>query len=208
MQYLGEFIAIGAVGLLGAMSPGPDFFMVMRNSLKYSRKVGVFTAIGIAFGLTIHIAYSLLGIGYIISKSILFYSIIKYLGAAYLIYIGYKSLRVKPYSLGTKVKKSSKSISLLSAFKIGFLTNVLNAKATIFFLSVFTQVIDPVTPLIIQAIYGIEIAVMALLWFLVISFIFSHKILKQKVLAIQHYIERVMGAVLFYLGIKVATSND
>lgn len=208
MEYLGEFITIGLIGFLGAMSPGPDFIIVTKNSLMYSRKVGVYTAIGVGIGILVHVAYSLVGIGVVVSQSILLYSIIKYLGAAYLIYLGVKALITRPKTAKEMhLKKSSHTISKLQGFKNGFFTNSLNPKATVFFLSVFTQVIEPTTPTIIQAIYGLEIAVVVGIWFIVISMIFSNTFLKKKITAVQSRIEKALGAVLVLLGIKIAISG-
>ncbi len=94
--FLAEFITIASLHPLAVMSPGPDFVLISRNSLVYSRKTGVYTALGLALGVLVHITYSLVGIAIIISKSIIIFSTIKLLGAGYLIYIGYKSLKAKP----------------------------------------------------------------------------------------------------------------
>jgi len=93
MPYLSEFITVAIIHLLAVMSPGPDFVMIMRNSLLYSRKTGIYSAIGLGAGIAVHVTYSLIGIGFIISKSVLLFSIIKLLGAGYLVYVGYKSLK-------------------------------------------------------------------------------------------------------------------
>src|SRR3990167_8795475 len=97
MTFLAEFLTVVVVHMLAVMSPGPDFVMISRNSLVYSRKVGVYSAIGLGLGILVHVTYSLIGIGLIISKSILLFSILKFIGAAYLIYVGYKCLRAKPH---------------------------------------------------------------------------------------------------------------
>jgi threonine/homoserine/homoserine lactone efflux protein len=156
-----------------------------------------------------HVLYSLVGIGFVIAKSILLFNTIKYIGAAYLIYIGYKSLRAKPHSAqnGT-VEKSGHSISNHQAIKVGFLTNALNPKATVFFLSLFTQVVSPTTPFAIQALYGLEIMVIALVWFTILSITLTHSGIKSRIVGAQHYVERVMGAVLIVLGVRVALSSS
>src|SRR3989344_3197595 len=157
---LAPFIAIGIISLLAAMSPGPDFVVVTKNSLLGSRRTGLFTAVGVGFGILLHVAYSLLGIGFVISQSILLFSIIKYIGALYLLYLGYKLLRAKKtVSSEIGVNDSKVAISALGALREGFLTNALNPKATLFFLSIFTQVIGPETPLLLQATLGAEVAV-------------------------------------------------
>ncbi len=193
------------VHLLAVMSPGPDFAMVTRNSIIYSRKTGIYTSIGIAVGILVHVAYSLLGIGFMIAKSIVIFNMIKFIGAGYLIYIGYKSLRAKPTVHTEKdVLLVKKDISPLESFKIGFLTNALNPKATLFFLALFTQIIDPTTPKIIQLAYGIQMMVITFVWFALVSLFFSNSLIRSRIGKVQHYVERITGAVLIALGIKVA----
>ena len=206
MEYLGEFFTIVVVHILGVMSPGPDFALITRNALIYSRKTGIYSALGVALGITVHIAYCLIGIGIIISQSIILFNSIKLLGAGYLIYIGYKSLKAKPQKATQKTSKKA-DLTKLEAIKSGFLTNALNPKATIFFLSVFTQVISPQTPIAIQMIYGIEMTVMTFVWFAFLSMGLSHRIIKDRFIRVQHYVERTMGAILIALGVKIAISD-
>ncbi len=203
--FLAQFLTVAMVHLLAVMSPGPDFAMVTRNSIIYSRKTGIYTSIGIAVGILVHVAYSLLGIGFMIAKSIVIFNMIKFIGAGYLIYIGYKSLRAKPTVHTEKdVLLVKKDISPLESFKIGFLTNALNPKATLFFLALFTQIIDPTTPKIIQLAYGIQMMVITFVWFALVSLFFSNSLIRSRIGKVQHYVERITGAVLIALGIKVA----
>ena len=205
---LGAFLTVVVVHLLAVISPGPDFAMATRNSLIYSRRAGIFTSLGLGLGIGIHVAYSLLGIGLLISKSIVLFSIIKWVGALYLVYIGYKSLRAKPTTTETEVVAvAMQTLTDFKAIRIGFLTNALNPKATLFFLALFTQVIDPATPLWVQLLYGIEMITMTFVWFAFVSLVFSNPLLKRKISAVQHHIERVTGVVLIALGIKVALSS-
>lgn len=95
MHYLPIIFTVALIHLLAVISPGPDFIMITRNSLIYSRRTGIYSAIGLGLGILVHVTYSLVGIGLLISKSILLFNTIKYLGAAYLIYIGYKSITAK-----------------------------------------------------------------------------------------------------------------
>ncbi len=208
-MFITQLLTIAVVHLLAVMTPGPDFAMVTRNSLIYSRKIGIYTSLGIALGISIHVAYSLFGIGFIISQSIVLFNFIKYVGAAYLLYIGYKSLKAKPVKekVDTTVPET-KSISIRSAIWTGFLTNVLNPKATLFFLALFTQVIDPLTPKSAQLIYGFEMMAITFVWFSLVSILFSNRLVKSKITKVQHRIEQVTGAVLIALGIKVALSSQ
>jgi len=206
---LSAFLTVVVVHLLAVISPGPDFAMVTRNSLIYSRRAGVFTAAGLGLGIGVHVAYSLMGIGLVISRSVVLFSIIKWVGAAYLIYLGYTSLRSKRNSAAVEetAAVSAEALSDLRAMRIGFLTNVLNPKATLFFLALFTQVIDPATPLWVQLVYGIEMMWATALWFSLVALTFSNAYLKSKIQSVQHYIERVTGAVLIALGLKLALAS-
>lgn len=208
MPYLTEFITIAVIHLLAVMSPGPDFAMIMRNSLVYSKKVGLYSAVGLALGIMIHVAYSLIGIGLIISQSVVLFSIIKFLGAGYLIFIGWRSLRAKPKQINLTSENKKPDLKKLAAVKMGFLTNILNPKATSFFLSLFTQVINPETPAAIKMLYGAEMSLMTFVWFALVAIALSQKAIKAKFSAVQHHFEKVFGVILIALGIKVALSNS
>jgi RhtB (resistance to homoserine/threonine) family protein len=205
MEYLTPFIAVGVISILGAMSPGPDLAVVAKNSLFGSRRTGLYTAIGIALGILLHVAYSLLGIGFLIAQSIVLFTVIKYIGAVYLLYLGYQLLSAKrEVQTGDGVTHSPISISSISALKEGFLTNAFNPKVTLFFLSIFTQVIDPAMPLAFQALLGLEVAVIAGLWFTSLAFLITHKPVKETFAKTHYYLMKIMGGALIFLGVKLA----
>lgn len=208
MEYLPAVLTVAAVHLLAVISPGPDFIMIVRNSLIYSRKTGIYSAIGLGLGILVHVAYSLVGIGLLIANSIVLFNAIKYVGAAYLIYIGYKSITSKSAHLKFQDKEHGKDISGAAALRMGFITNATNPKATLFFLSLFTIVINPHTPLYIKLFMGIEMAIVTALWFMLVSYLVSHRLIKNRMDKVQHYSEKLIGVVLIGLGIKVALSSS
>jgi len=175
--------------------------------LVYSRKTGIYSALGLGLGILVHVTYSLIGIGYIISKSIVIFSTIKFIGAGYLVYIGYKSLKAKPTKNVGEEFVEKKQMGKWASVKNGFLTNALNPKATLFFLALFTQVIHTSTPLGIKILYGAEMSTMTFVWFAFVAVVLSHQKIKKPFVKVQHYVERTMGAVLILLGIKVALSK-
>lgn len=209
MEYLPQFIGLAAISLLGAMSPGADFVLVTRNSLVYSRKIGIFTAIGIGIGVLVHVFYTLAGIGLLISKSILLFNVIKYLGAAYLVYIGWNSLKAKPRLEGENNQEENilKDISAMKALISGIATNALNPKVTLFFLSLFMQFISAGMPFAVQVMLGLETAIVIGSWFIIVALLFSNNLLKNKIKKVGHWFERITGAALILLGIKVALSK-
>lgn len=207
-MYWWQLFVVAGIHLLAVMSPGPDFIMISRNALVYSRRTGIFSALGLALGIMVHITYCLLGVGLLISQSIILFTVIKFVGAGYLIYIGYKSLRAKkPIDTDGTNAHTSKDMEPMKAVRMGFLTNVLNPKATLFFLALFTQIITPHTPIGFQMLYGIEMIVATFLWFSFVAIVLSHGIIKRKFHKIQYRFEQAFGVVLIGLGIKVALSS-
>ncbi|MDP1834362.1 MAG: LysE family transporter [Chlamydiales bacterium] len=197
---------IALIALVGAASPGPDFVVVTKNSLAYGRRAGLYTALGVGLGVFVHVAYCLAGIGLMIAESVTLFNVIKYSGAAYLIYIGVKSVLAKPRLdnvdlNGAKIKAYMPS---KTALKTGFLTNALNPKATIFFLSVFSQVIDPSTPLFIQLLFGVEIGIIVLAWFCLLAYLLSHDSFRARLARVQQHLEKSMGVLLVLFGLKIA----
>jgi threonine/homoserine/homoserine lactone efflux protein len=158
-------------------------------------------------GNLIHATYSLIGIGLVISKSILMFNLLKWVGAAYLIYIGVKSLKAKRIAVAEDQAIQQRHLNPWTAFRIGFLGNLLNPKATLFFLALFTQIIEPATPMAAKAVYGTTVAVIAMIWFALVATVISQQAFKRRILSIAHWLERFMGAALIALGLRLATAE-
>ena len=204
MEYLPLIGTVALLNLLAAISPGPDFVMVVRNSLTYSRRSGIFTSLGISLALGIHLFYCAAGIGYLISTSVVLFTMIKLLGAGYLIYMGVGSMMAKRSKLDLTATHSEFDLTRFQAFRIGFLTNVLNPKATLFFLSLFTLVIGNSTPLYIILTISFIIIGTALSWFAIVSVFLTRQEIQRIFLKYEKEINRILGGFLVLLGIKVA----
>tara|TARA_Y100001947_G_scaffold120735_1_gene104953 strand:+ start:1477 stop:2097 length:621 start_codon:yes stop_codon:yes gene_type:complete len=203
-----EFMTVALVHLLAVASPGPDFAVVVRESVAQGRRAGSWTALGVGCGIFVHVAYSLLGIGLIVSQSIVLFNLFKWLAAAYLVYLGWRALRARPMSL-EPVDTANAAVARTAwrAFVIGFVTNGLNPKATLFFLSLFTVVISPDTPLLVQAGYGVYLAGATALWFLLVAWLFSRGRVRAGFARMGHWFDRLTGAVLIGLGARLALSE-
>ena len=206
IPYVAECLSVGAIAFFMAVSPGPDFVMVTRNSLLYSRTSGLYSALGVGVAIWVHVTYSIAGLAILISKSIVLFSILKYLGASYLIYTGWKTFTSKPGESTDTVSPASQ-LGNVASFKIGFITNALNPKTSIFFLSLFTQIVSPQTPVGILVVYGAIISVVHMLWFCTVAIFFTHPAFLEKFNASKHIIEKCVGCLLIGLGLKVATSS-
>ncbi|SHO45590.1 LysE family translocator [Desulfopila aestuarii] len=201
--YISQFLTVALVHLLAVASPGPDFAIVVRQSITYGRKTALYTSFGVGMGIMIHVFYSLLGIGLIVSQSIMLFTIMKMAGAGYLMFIGFKAMRTKKVSLTFTERVNDQLPTPMKAIWTGFLTNGLNPKATLFFLSLFTVVISPETPIFIQFLYGIYMAMATALWFSMVSMLFGQERVRHLFGRVGHWFERLMGLSLCLLGLRL-----
>lgn len=137
MSFSAELLSLMGLMFLALISPGPDTIMVLRQFLKFGKRTAIYTSIGVGLGILVHIAYSLLGIGLIISQSIIIFNIMKIAGGLYLLYIGLMTFKSR-FEPEISEDKSIKKQSPLRAIWIGFLTNSLNPKATIFSIDIYS----------------------------------------------------------------------
>ncbi len=204
---LTQFFTIGILMLLSAMLPGPDFACVTKNSILYSRRAGIFTSIGITSAVMIHITYCIYGLAIIISRSILLFNMIKYIGAIYLIYLGITSLLLKhtePNSANISHQPLQKTdMSDWIAFRQGFFCNILNPKATLFFLAVFTMIIKPNTPIAWEIAYAIEMLAIVLAWFCSLTLLLSHPRVLRLLNRVERYIAKILGVFLIGFGVAL-----
>ena len=201
IAYLDEFLIIALVHLLAVASPGPDFAIVLKQSIRYGLSTALATSLGIGVGILVHVAYSLVGIGMIIASNDMLFTLLKFIAAAYFCYIAWHSIRAKkPEQVSDVAIDSTKDLpSTKKAFLTGFLVNGLNVKATLFFVSLFSMVISPATPVGIQLGYGIYMAIATAIWFSFLSYLLSHDKMNNIIQTKGYLIERAMGVVLIVL---------
>lgn len=92
---MGQLIAVAVITILAVISPGADFAMTVRNSYLYGRTAGVLAAVGISLGVLVHVTYTMLGVGLLVTRTPMLFTAMKLIGAAYLVYIGYKTFVTK-----------------------------------------------------------------------------------------------------------------
>ena len=200
---MNEIIAIAIITLLAVISPGADFALVSRNSYLYGRKQGIYTAYGIACAVWIHISYSVLGLSFLKHYIPNLLHIIQYIGALYLMYIGYKTFtqqQISDHATHTLLRPRQ-------AFIQAFLGNSLNPKTTLFVMSIFAQLLRGNHGLTHLIGYGMFISASHLLWFLLISLFCSTPVIRNKILRKQVSINRFIGTVLATLGLCLFLTN-
>ncbi|HDW3055228.1 TPA: LysE family translocator [Bacillus cereus] len=187
--------------------PGPDTAMATKNTLIAGKVGGVKTVFGTCIALLIHTLAAVIGLSALIVKSALLFSIFKYVGALYLIYIGIKAL----LAVRNKEGVDTNDISLnnenkhTSCFRQGFLTNLLNPKIAVFFLTFLPQFLNPNHNTFIQLlVMGLTYLVLTAFWFVFYIFLIDKISAFMKKPKTQRYIQGLTGIVLIGFGVKLA----
>ncbi|HEY9154953.1 MAG TPA: LysE family transporter [Opitutaceae bacterium] len=218
INYTAQFITVCGLHLLAVASPGPDFAIVVKQSIQHGRRTGLWTALGIGSGICVHIAYTLLGFGLVLKSSWIAFTTMKVVAAGYLAYLGMRALlprKLDASANGARIQfepaRESAVTALnqasLRAYATGFWTNALNPKVTIFFVAVFSVVVNPATPRLILIGYGVWMAVMTALWFSLVAAFFTRVSVRNAFLRLGPWFDRVIGAVLLGLCVALAFSS-
>lgn len=196
-------LTITIVHLLAAASPGPDLIMVTQTSLTRGKAAGILCSLGIALGLAVHILYSSLGLAALVSQSAHYLSAIKCLAALYLIYLGIRGLRSKAHDSPNNNTQDAGGTSPLTIVSHGFVCNVLNPKAPLYFLAVFSLVLSPSMPIHQIFIYGSWMMILQFLWFSSVATVLSQPLIRSRFQKTAHWIDRLFGALMLGLGLRL-----
>ncbi|MCB0324587.1 MAG: LysE family transporter [Bdellovibrionales bacterium] len=209
-SYLHEFLTIAGVHLLAVASPGPDFAIVFRQSVALGRRAGVWTSAGVALGIMLHASYCVIGLGVLLTQATFIFDTLKIIAGCYLCYLGVLSLRASGEPALSGLPSPSRAalpgVAALS-FRRGLLTNALNPKVTLFCLALFTVVIKPTTPSTVQWGYAVYLGVATFAWFATLSFFCNLPAIRQALVRGGAWFERVMGAVLLALGVRLVVGR-
>ena len=199
-----NFYLFLSVSLLINLSPGPDMLYTAARSLSQGTKAGILSALGIFSGCLVHTTAAVFGLSKIIQESVFLFSIIKYAGAAYLIFLGMRSFFRKPKTQSNIVKLEP--ISYKKIYFQGVITNVLNPKVAIFFLSFLPQFIDPQSLFLKEqiAFLGLWFDVQGTLILVLVALVTGYfQMMLQKNKAFWNWQEKITGLILVALGIKM-----
>ncbi len=120
--------------------PGPDMIYVLTRSLSQGRSAGLVSAVGVCSGVLVHTAFAAVGLSAILAQSAVAFSVLKYAGAAYLLYLGIRTILDRE---GFAAPGRAERARLVTVFRQGVLSNVLNPKVALFFLAFLPQFVDP-----------------------------------------------------------------
>ncbi|MGV7962801.1 LysE family translocator [Photorhabdus tasmaniensis] len=192
------------ISTLGMLSPGPDFFLVVKNAIRYQRSAAMMTVMGLIAAIACHMTYCVAGLAILITTTPWLFNLMKYAGAAYLIWIGINSLLSRGGNTVTLDDQTRQIVTFKKAFMQGFLCNLLNPKATLFFLAIFTQVLNVNSGVDEKLWYAFIIwSLSAIYWPLLVILIQSAPV-RCGLVKSQKIIDKLLGVVLIGLGVKVA----
>jgi RhtB (resistance to homoserine/threonine) family protein len=209
MENLFMYILITAMMV---MLPGVDFILVTKNTVSLGTKAGQFTTLGIAAGLSIWTIVAVLGLAAIVAQSIVLFNLIKYLGVAYLIFLGIKSFKARStFSIEMNDSENNVEPKKLSigqyktCFLQGFLSDVLNPKTVVVYMTLMPQFINTHQNVLLQlVILGGILILEATLWFLIVVHILKYIRIWFKKPKVQNIFNKATGTMLVSLAVKLA----
>jgi len=201
IEHYGLFLS---AGMLLNLAPGPDTFYILARSGAEGRAVGVASALGIAAGSIVHTIAAAFGLSVLLATSALAFDVVRYVGAAYLVYLGVRMLIARGSAIA---EAKARGRGAGAAFRQGMLTNVLNPKVALFFLAFLPQFIAPnadYAKLGFVAL-GLSFVATGLAWCLVLAFAGAGlgAWLRTRP-AFGRWLDRVCGAVFVALGVRLA----
>ena len=211
-NYLGFILT----GILLNITPGSDTMYIITRSVSQGKKAGLYSVLGIVSGILVHTVLAALGLSIILANSPLAFTIVKYIGASYLCYLGFKMLINKSESViadglpNSEKLTQAKTSNYKQIYKQGVLTNTFNPKVALFFIAFFPQFIDPsyAHSTVSFLILGLIFALTGLIWCLCLALLasrFSEKLRENP--AIESMLNKFSGVVFIGLGIKLLTEK-
>ena len=204
-----NFVTFALAAFLFIMTPGLDTIFVINKAIGQGKRAGIYSALGVNAGVLFHTILAALGLSLVVAKSAMAFAIVKYLGAAYLIYLGINKLISKNNGIAfTAVDKDDKSN--LQNFLSGVVTNVLNPKVAVFFLAFFPQFIkkEALSQSLPFIILGLTYVFLGLIWYLMLSLFvsfFSAKFIGNPKAG--NWLNKFSGVAFVLMGIKVEFSK-
>ncbi|MCT8343874.1 LysE family transporter [Photorhabdus kleinii] len=197
-------LVVITISTLGMLSPGPDFFLVVKNAIRYQRSAAMMTVVGLIAAITCHMVYCVAGLAIVITTTPWLFNLMKYAGAAYLIWIGINSMLSRGGNTLTFDDQPQQIVTFQKAFMQGFLCNLLNPKATLFFLAIFTQLLNVNSGVGEKLWYASIIWGLSVIYWPLLVILIQSAPVRRGLAKAQKIIDKLLGIVLIGLGVKVA----
>ncbi|KHE16420.1 LysE family translocator [Aeromonas hydrophila] len=198
---LTSWLALAAICVMGAISPGPSLALIIRNTVQGGQGHGVATALGHGFGVGIYALITALGLAILITQTPLLFDIIRYGGAAFLAWLGVKALLAKP-AKGEASEEVHQLRGRQGAFE-GFMVAFLNPQLAVFFIALFSQFVHADTGWREGGIMMLTAGGIDAVWYVLVALVLSRGPVLAWLKAKSFVIDKVSGLVLLGLALKV-----
>lgn len=204
MELFAAILGIAVALIFGAMSPGPSFILVARTSVAVSRRDGLAAALGMGVGGVLFSAIALLGLLAILTAIPLFHVVLKILGGAYLVYLGYRIFRgAKQPLVLENVSIQGHSTQAWRSFLLGLTTQISNPKTAIVYATVFASLLPSDIPTFLLLILPIMVFFIETIWYAVVALALSSPLSRIRYLSSKSWIDRIAGTIMSLLGLKL-----
>jgi len=197
---MNEFITVIVLHLFAVMSPGPDYVLITRQSIRYGRRVALWSSGGIGVGILFHSFLAVTGILFLIASNESYLLFLKSICSVYLLYLGITS--IINTSDFNKNRVEDNKWSNANGFVAGMLTNITNVKALLFFITLFGVVLNGQTQGNLM-FYGLYMAFATFIWFSLLSYIFTSDAFKSQFLTFFKFFEKFLGLILVIIAIQL-----
>ncbi|WP_323890407.1 LysE family translocator [Aeromonas caviae] len=197
-----SWLALAAICVMGAISPGPSLALIIRNTVQGGQGHGVATALGHGLGVGIYALITALGLSVLITQTPLLFDLIRYGGAAFLAWLGIKALLAKPASGDAADEMVHAARGRQGAFE-GFMVAFLNPQLAIFFIALFSQFVHADTGWREGGIMMLTAGGIDALWYVLVALVLSRGPVLAWLKAKSTVIDKISGLVLLGLALKV-----
>ncbi len=192
------------LGFILAVAPGPDFVLILRNTLLHGRQIGYATFAGNRTSFCVHLLLALFGLAVVLKTSQTFFLLIRILGAGYLFYLGIRIIiGYLKHVKQNRPKMSPEMISFKQAFREGFLTNLLNPQVPLFFLSFFPQIVTPETLTEAPVAIALSFFIGNSSWWIPLIAILGFINIRNVVLRFQRITDIALGIIFIGFGLRI-----
>lgn len=201
---LSVLVAVSVIWGVAVMTPGPNFFITVHTAIGTTRRLSLFTVLGIVVGTLVWSISGYLGISILFKSAPMLYYSLKIIGGLYLVYVGFNLIFKRNIQSKSTVGKHH---SAMSCFRLGLLTNLLNPKTAAFMTSLFAATIPPNSTIELGVVCVIVICSISATWYSLVAAIFSYDIAKKIYEKQKRKIEKIAGAIFVGFGVNISISN-
>ncbi len=206
MPYLPQLLTLIGVWIIAIITPGPDFAAIMHYSVARSRRDGMLVAFGVTTSIAIWVTISMTGLGILLIQLSWMVEVIRIAGALYLIYLGVKTILNAHHPMQT-LMTGALSSRRISSWQVGFLTNISNPKAVVFFGSIFALLLPPHASFWLQMTIAVAMVIIAGSWFCIVACLFSLGPIAAVYRRAKKWLDYLTGGLFVALGVRLALSK-